>query len=537
MDLKPVYLISGSDWPKVDAAMARLRARFPEESIEQLSVGDEGADIVAACNALDLLGGPRLVLVRGADQIEDEESRAIAEYLKSPTPETCLALFGAGGIDPRSAFVKAVEAVGEVRFFDAPDRKQAADWVVKRFATENVTCPLPVARRLVELVGEDMGDLAPEVEKLIVFARGESPEIEDVEALVPPQVEIKPWEITDAWGRRDSASMIALAVADIEAPGDVNRVVAQLSAHVRKVWRAAGLLERGGTQADVAKALGMKPYPTQKLVAQAQRFGAAELGACDRPAGPARHGDQGRQPPERSLRARARAGRDRDGMSGQTAAAAVATLVSIACTVVVARRAVDRAAIRAPLIAWTIAFGLFAIADAALWYGAARGWTAPVFRLYYLTGGILVVAYLAVGELLLVLPGRRVARVTAATMLFLTFAAISGVLAAQVDSAKLAAAGAAPPNGALVGTPPIALAIVLNSVGTVDRARRFGAVRTAPARLATAAGRTRGGGRGAHRERHATRQLHAVRARPGPRRGADLSGAGYAAVVWPAMRR
>ncbi len=208
----------------------------------------------------------------------EDEAKEIAAYLKSPTPETCLALFGAGGVDPKGPLAKAAEAAGEVRFFDAPDRKQAADWVVKRFARENVTCPVPVARRLVELVGDDMGELAPEVEKLIVFAHGTAPEIEDVEALVPPQVEIKPWEITDAWGRRDPSSMIALAVADIEAPGDVNRVVSQLSAHVRKVWRAASMLERGGTQADVAKELGMKPYPTQKLVAQAQRFGASELG-------------------------------------------------------------------------------------------------------------------------------------------------------------------------------------------------------------------------------------------------------------------
>ncbi len=280
MDLKPVYLICGSDWPKVDAAMARLRARFPEESIEQLSIGDEGVDVVAACNALDLLGGPRLVLVRGVEALAEAEGEAIAAYLSSPTPETCLALFGGGGLDPKSALVRAVDAAGESRFFDAPDRKQAADWVVKRFGSEGVTCPLPVARRLVELVGEDMGDLAPEVEKLVVFARGEPPEVEDVEALVPPQIEIKPWEITDAWGRRDSATMIALAVADIDAPGDVSRVVAQLSAHVRKVWRAASLLERGATQGDVAKELGMKPYPAQKLVAQAQRFGAAELGGA-----------------------------------------------------------------------------------------------------------------------------------------------------------------------------------------------------------------------------------------------------------------
>ena len=96
--------------------------------------------------------------------------------------------------------MRAVDAAGESRFFDAPDRKQAADWVVKRFGREGVSCPCRSPGRLVELVGEDMGDLAPEVEKLIVFARGEAPEVEDVEALVPPQVEIKPWEITDALG-------------------------------------------------------------------------------------------------------------------------------------------------------------------------------------------------------------------------------------------------------------------------------------------------------------------------------------------------
>jgi DNA polymerase III subunit delta len=280
VDLKPAYLICGSDWPKVDASITRLRSRFGPESVEQLSAADDDADVVLACNALDLLGGPRLVLVRGAEQLSPDQVAEIAAYLQAPAPETCLALFGAGGIDPKGALVKAVESVGDVRIFDAPDRKQAADWVVKRFAAEKVHCPAPVGRRLVELVGEDMGDLAPEVEKLIVYARGETPEVEDVEALVSPQTDIKPWEITDAWGRGDAASMIELAVADIDAPGDVSRVVAQISAHVRRVWRVSSLVERGYDKEAIAKELGVKPYPAQKLMAQAQRFGPEELGAA-----------------------------------------------------------------------------------------------------------------------------------------------------------------------------------------------------------------------------------------------------------------
>jgi hypothetical protein len=154
-------------------------------------------------------------------------------------------------------------------------------------------------------------------------------------------------------------------------------------------------------------------------------------------------------------------------MSGQTAAAAAATMVAAVCTAIAARRAIPPGPRRPALVAWAIGFALFTVATAALWLGAANGWSDGAFRIYYLTGGILVVAYLAVGELLLVLPGRTVTRMAAATMLFLTFAAIAAVLAARVDGADLARAGATPPNDALEGPWPKVMAIALNSAGTV----------------------------------------------------------------------
>jgi hypothetical protein len=154
-------------------------------------------------------------------------------------------------------------------------------------------------------------------------------------------------------------------------------------------------------------------------------------------------------------------------MSAQTLAAAVAAGVAATCTVIVAMRLGRARSRQAPLIAWTIGFVLFTTASLALLDGAARGWTAVPFRIYYLTGGVLVVAYLAVGEMLLVLPGRTVTRLTAATMLFLTFAATAAVLAARIDTGELARAGATPPNGALQGPWPTVMAIALNSAGTL----------------------------------------------------------------------
>jgi hypothetical protein len=61
---------------------------------------------------------------------------------------------------------------------------------------------------------------------------------------------------------------------------------------------------------------------------------------------------------------------------------------------------------RAPeLAAWASSLVAYALAAAALAWGAAAGWSAPAFRVYYLFGGLLTAPLLGAGSLLLI--GRR----------------------------------------------------------------------------------------------------------------------------------
>ncbi len=49
---KPVYLITGSDRPKIDTALARLRGHFAPEAIETVSAMEtSGDEAVGLCNA------------------------------------------------------------------------------------------------------------------------------------------------------------------------------------------------------------------------------------------------------------------------------------------------------------------------------------------------------------------------------------------------------------------------------------------------------------------------------------------------------
>ena len=276
---KPAYLIAGTDWPKIDPAAARLRSQFDEDSIEQITVGDEEqVDIVAACNALGLFGGERLVLVRGAESLDAAQVESIVAYLADPAPGTCLALFGGKGISEEDPLAVAVSRVGDVRIFDAPDDDQAVQWVVKRFAEGGITCPPAIGKRIVARAGIEIGDLALEVDKLAVHGRDRAPTEEEVDALVPEQQDVKPWNMTDAWGRRDAAAVIGYATADIEKPDDVQRISAIFANHVRRVRQALLVLETGGSAKEVQKQLGLKsPYQAQGLCRQARAFSEPEL--------------------------------------------------------------------------------------------------------------------------------------------------------------------------------------------------------------------------------------------------------------------
>ena len=125
--LKAVYLIAGSDRPKVERAVDRLRSHFDPDAVERL-LGTEvgGEETVASCNALGLFGGgSRLVLVVGVDRWKAADAAAIADYLRSPTPETVLALVG-DDVKKDSALARACAKAGDVLLYESPRRNLSA---------------------------------------------------------------------------------------------------------------------------------------------------------------------------------------------------------------------------------------------------------------------------------------------------------------------------------------------------------------------------------------------------------------------------
>jgi hypothetical protein len=145
-----------------------------------------------------------------------------------------------------------------------------------------------------------------------------------------------------------------------------------------------------------------------------------------------------------------------------TALAAAATLLAGAFAAATFERWLERR--RRHDLAWSVALVFFAAGALSLWAGAALGWDAPTFRLFYLFGAIVNVPALALGTVYL-LAGRRTGDVAAAGVALLS-AFAAGVLAVApltgpIDPDHL------PQGSDVFGPLPRVLAAVCSSVGAL----------------------------------------------------------------------
>jgi len=294
-ELEHAYLITGNDRPKVEVALARLRARFDAGSIERLVAsgkdGASGDEVVAACNAGTLLLGERLVLVTEVDGRRDERGRltggwkaadveAVADYLRAPAPGTVLCLVGEE-VKKDSALAKACAKAGDVLVWEV-DKRGLGTWVAERFRERAVKVERDACAALVDIVGEDKLALALEIDKLATWADGEPLGVEEVHRLATPFADEPPWALTDAWGKRDPATVLAIVEAMLDrAPraraAEVAALSARLASHLAKLTRMKMLLEDGASPKEAAATLGMKDFPGQKLARQADAFSLEEL--------------------------------------------------------------------------------------------------------------------------------------------------------------------------------------------------------------------------------------------------------------------
>jgi DNA polymerase-3 subunit delta len=283
-ELKSAYLLVGGDGPKITRALARLRLRVGEDAVESASARDtSGEQTVALCNAMGLFaGGSRLVLVDEVERWKATDVKAVTAYLADPNPDTVLALTGEVKAD--SPLGKAVAKHGEVLAYDV-SKRALPGWVREQFKRVGAEADDEACRALIDVVGDNLDELATEVEKLATWAAGEPIGAREIALLATGRAETPIFALTDAWGRRDVRGVLAacetlLDRSDRSRRDELARIAGSMAGHVARVRVCQTLAAEGVRPREAAASLKLHPFAAEKAFAQAANFTADELGGA-----------------------------------------------------------------------------------------------------------------------------------------------------------------------------------------------------------------------------------------------------------------
>jgi DNA polymerase III subunit delta len=289
---KPVYLLTGSDRPKIEIALARLRRHFEPEATDIRSALDTSAEaVVGLCNAGSLFGDERLVIVEDVDGRRDSDNRLkggwkaadveqLAAYLSSPAPATVLALVGED-VKKSTALYKACAKAGDVLEYGV-EKKKLQSWVADQFRQRGARAEPEACAALLQFVGDDLHALSVEIDKIATWAAGEPIGEREVEQLAAAAADTPTFTLTDAWAARDAARALGASETIFERESKQRRDTAArlagaLGGHLGRLRSIKRLSEEGVRPKEAAGKLRMHPFYAEKLFRQAEAFSAEEL--------------------------------------------------------------------------------------------------------------------------------------------------------------------------------------------------------------------------------------------------------------------
>lgn len=274
-EIKPLYLFSGGDGAKIDAARARLRARAEQEgagleAFEPLEGrGSPDADaLIGAISALSLAPSRRYLLADGVEKWGARQLEAVVAALGEMPPEMTVVLIARGKAPAKLA--AAVEAGGgETRAYEAPKPKEMPRRLVADATALGFRLDPGAARALVDRMGASPTRLAHELERLALWA-GEGGEVSaaDLDSMVADTSEAAVWSLSDALIEGNSGRALRIAERLLDQGENVTGLVYALASRLRKATAALAQLEAGKAPKQVEAGLGMHPYAAKQLVAK-----------------------------------------------------------------------------------------------------------------------------------------------------------------------------------------------------------------------------------------------------------------------------
>lgn len=292
--VRPVYLIHGEETflaRRLEKAVVEALLP-PEERDMGLAVLDRDpppAELANLIETVPFMGGKNVIVIRGTNLFrsskgEEGEGGGDERLLKllEAMPDYSHVVFAtADAADKRRKLYKCVERCGAAVDVSPLKAKDIRPWLTAKLAELGRRLAPDAAEELLAAFSMmpqlSLGLLDNELDKIALYARGQTITRKDVLAAMSAVPEVSVFAMIDAVSQKQAGKALKLLAEQLAAGENALRLLALLTRQVRMLWRAKELADGGTGSREVAEELGVPPFVGEKLLRQGRGFTAAAL--------------------------------------------------------------------------------------------------------------------------------------------------------------------------------------------------------------------------------------------------------------------
>lgn len=170
---KPIYLFMGDESYFIDELTELLSENVLSESEKDFNmltfygVDSDVNEIIVSARRFPMMADYQLIIVKEAQNLDKFE--VLDVYAKNPMLSTILVLsYKHGTVDKRKAVVKKIEKIGVVFESKKLYDNQMPGFITSYLKTKDIGIDIKSAQMLADFVGNDIGKLIPQLQKLEV---------------------------------------------------------------------------------------------------------------------------------------------------------------------------------------------------------------------------------------------------------------------------------------------------------------------------------------------------------------------------------
>ncbi len=279
-EFKKVYLLYGEE--------AYLRKQY-RDRLRQAIVGDDTMNysyfegksanvnsIIEMSETLPFFVDKRLIIVENSGFFKSAND-VLCEYITN-IPETTIIVFVEEEVDKRGKLYKRVKEQGYETEMGVQTSAVLEKWVLNILNENNKKITKETMEYFISAVGNDMTNLAGELEKLICYCMDkEVILVEDIHEICTEQISSKIFDMIDALGGKNQKKTLDIYYDLISTKEPPMRILFMLARQFNIMLQVAELTKMGMNQKDIASKAGLQPFIVGKTMRQNANFKKSDL--------------------------------------------------------------------------------------------------------------------------------------------------------------------------------------------------------------------------------------------------------------------